>query len=91
MSAVLGFLHGARKAIVAAAAAAGPVAVEAAQDGTVTGSEWLQIAAAAALGAVAVYWTPNRQAATVAVAPEQPGGPSAWMAPPKQRKGPSHL
>lgn len=91
MKRALDFLHGARKAGAAAVAAALPVLVEGAQDGIVTPSEWWAVAGAAVLAGVAVYWTPNRQAVTLAVAPETPGGPSAWVAPRQRGKGPSHL
>lgn len=50
-----------RKALVAAVGAASTAVVTAAQDGAVTGAEWLTVAAAAVVAGYAVYRVPNAQ------------------------------
>lgn len=51
-----------RKALVAAVGAASAAVVPAAQDGVVTGAEWLTVIAATLVAGYAVYRVPNAKA-----------------------------
>lgn len=48
-----------RKALMAAATAAGAAVVTAAQDGAVTSAEWVTVAVAAVVAGLAVWRVPN--------------------------------